>query len=473
MTLKQNQRIAFLVLLLVGTMSCLPKTMEQETQKVSQHQNELPTPIHPQSTESFALQASVTRGLETPVADNTFQNILEAEYPTALPGYSQDELEQPTLEATDIVTSTPAFVKDIPMVKVMDKCPSRSEMNPEDLEFTATTRLIIKPVSDEMQSLWLWSPYETMLEPILKASFEGVNNDFQSISPDGKWIMFTQKDIQTGTKTLWLNSTNGGEAREVGTVDYSVLPVWDLSSQKVWVLSYVDNRDSPIPIGVIDTVSKSMSSLNDISSFATLANLYFPQVLFYDQHWYIYDYAQDVQWQVLHWLEQEQFLYQDMHAFFFNLGIRGKEEGSVFDIAVIKSETVDFVLNVKPDTNSDDYFDVMHSLELPHDGLTTEWLFWLPNRDAIAVERFTKSFASDEYRQIYVLDFKDTTLYAYCENQESIVDRPQVSLDGRFVAWTTYNDTKDVVILDVITGQRGRINGAELVGWGELNSHLP
>lgn len=468
MTFKKSPLIVFLALLLVGTMSCLPKTMEQETQEITQQQNELPNHSQSQSTKSLAVDPPLAGDLETPIAENTIQTTQKAEPPTPLPSYSFAELEQSTLEASHIATSTRVSEEAMPIVKVTDKCASNDEINPADFEFNPMTRLVIKPVSDETQSLWLWSPHETTFESIPKPSSGEGSGDFQSISPNGKWIMFTQKDVQAGTKVLWLSPINGDRVREVGTIEYNILPAWDSSSQKIWLLSRIDNRDSPIPVGMIDIFSNSTSSLNQISSLATLSNLYFLQVLFYDEHWYIYDYTQDTQWQVWKWLEQERFLYQDKYAFFFNLGIRGKPGGELFDIVVIKPSSVDFALNIESSVKTDNYFDVMRSLELPNADLVTELLFWLPNRNAIAVKRF-QSFGSDEQNQIYVLDFSDAVLYAYCHNQEAVMDRLQVSLDGRFIAWTTYNASKDIMILDVITGQRGRINQAELIGWVELD----
>jgi hypothetical protein len=219
-----------------------------------------------------------------------------------------------------------------------------------------------------------------------------------------------------------------------------------------------------------------METLDTLPASALIYNSSISRTLYYDgDHWLLYNYRTHSEQVVLQWLEQEDWLYSDPFIFFTKLwiGFDDNLENSA-DVVILKPYGFDVASNLDFTTFSQatEYMDVMKPIALPGDSFETRLLRWVDD-NTIIFDRYEPPLVKDQSHFLFSLDISNSILYDYCLDRGN-AGFPQISPDGRFLAWTVYTgsshaveNVREIVILELETGLLAKLPEMELVGWGQ------
>jgi hypothetical protein len=414
----------------------------------------------------------------------------------------------PTLVKSIIPTekTTPTPPAEIINPTIVTVCPKNREVPLENIGFDPHLQLLLIPPENDPHlpsKDGIWKVSDSNLEPQLIPNTTPTNGrgiyGYETNS-NGNWLTYYQSETDSYTNTLHITSLDGKNYWDVIALDSSSFFQW------------INDKEGVI-IGIPNTVERSGSysekimPLLRINPFTlTIDQLpllpensiyltYFidknePHSIYYKKgnpsadgfpifaDFKLFSYNSNSQQPVFTWLTNNQQVNKSnlmVYSWYINTNIQ-------FGTVVGKDYGIDMSMNLNPELikANTSYTATMDSIKIPGNFDSTIAYPLIPE-NSIGIERFNFHSNFNQLSHSYVLNYGNMILKDYCINRENDLTTEDVSPDGKFIAYTFFDQTssgsystsaKEVIILNLETGNISRIPNWRAIGWGYIPDEI-
>jgi len=148
-----------------------------------------------------------------------------------------------------------------------------------------------------------------------------------------------------------------------------------------------------------------------------------------------------------------------------------------FTVVMQKPYGFDLGSNLSLETSAQvkNYGGAMKPIILPNGNPNFEIVWAFRSINAFAFERYDRDKFEPQKRSFYIYDYDQKILKDYClDYGHSLPSNTYASPDERFLAWSIYEleggyiKGKEVVVLNLETGEIAQIPKLKLIGWGKV-----
>jgi len=406
-----------------------------------------------------------------------------------LPTQTQREMPTSIFPSSPRPQSTkPPAPSDEPYTTVR-LCPVSRELPLPELDFPYGLALIVLPGGDREQGLLRVGPdsIDGELIPNTIPSEDWVQR-FEGESPDGKWFVLVRWALVSDKETAVLMTADGSQQSVIGEFGRGDSLAW-ISNNTLLVIG--SERDSLLYSGTQNPFDFTLRPLPQPLQNREEVGLFMAGDEYYIVYYEVTTYGQAItsldrfvverlssgeEWPVLSWLSGKSWdssgggLYHGWRLF-----VRSEGEAT---IVVEKPYGIDLATSINllaPDDSSLSYGHAMRRLPLPGDGPNMRVTWESHTDERFWVDRYNSSRPSAYVYRLMMINPSERTVTDYCLDRGNAYPRTPASPDGRFLAWTQYEEEggflnpERVVVLDTQTGYTAHIDGVEFQGWGRVS----
>ncbi len=363
-------------------------------------------------------------------------------------------------------TPTPVVIKDPEFER---RCPGSPEVQLSELGLDDRARLIVYPDIEREIQTWGLIDSKSNFDLVFDDNFEGGVSVW--VSPNKQWFALRiAEEDHYSYFDLWVASIDGQELKKIiKDVYYTTVFRWSDSETLIAIdheLSRPAMLISPLQATpVYEELEPVILELVDWNKFAFSPNgskmIYFRPAWDPPSQWELHDYDTGETVVAFPGMDVAQFRLNS------DAWINWQEEN--LSLAVISENTIELAMDIPPDDLTHQGFP-MYKVMFPEESKLSDVYWWSRDSRYIAFRRFL------EYDKVgpsifYVLDTNRWVLYDYCITTST--GWGGVSADERFIALNDYSDPdrKGIIVLEIATGLRARIDGYWLLDWGLVSNN--
>lgn len=369
---------------------------------------------------------------------------------------------------------------------LVQACPSQREVPLAELDLEPDNELLVLPSNTDRRQYEIVSGVDSSRSEFENSTMQSnwPNQTFESISPDGKWVMFYDMSNGSSIAKVWISSPDGKRQWDVADVDSRTSASW-ISAEEIVIYGQLTERESIIPLEVINPFTRESRPL--IALPDTVWFLYLslqegnPYAIYYDPlvqsesssmkgGFFLYDYNADKVETILGWMNGEAGVQPDKFEVYSQVKVRIDDDGLAL-LMIERPYGFDLGLNLtlaqlRANTS---YDEVMKPIEFPDAGPNVRLNTLAPT--SLAVDRYDRSAVEPRRSGFYGFDFSEQVIVDYCLDRGHASPSVRLSIDKKHVAWTVfaleggYQTATETVVLDLISGQFSKIPDVEFLGW--------
>lgn len=402
-------------------------------------------------------------------------NFTATNVPTATiapsPRFTVTNAQTATATPTQTLILTPTYGQVEPPIELY--CPVQPEVSLAELGVSTTSRLIVVPSDDQLQTLWSLVGIDMTPERIPTTPVSDMPFLYHGTSPDQHWFTFYAWSEDGLGFDLWISSIDGktqwlavqGFERlySLHWVNDQTIIIFERSAPgQIWPETFLRLNPFTTEIASLESVYLDLG----VYAFSPDAS----QVIYLARIPYtlkLHDYQTDAEKTIFPWLETSRIsLPNDISLNWTASGVSA---------ALMDSSSLDLAINIPPAMLGQRYVSMQRVL-LPGESTALDITWWSSDSGLIAVKQAFGESEGDLSgpAQFYTLDTTRWVLYDYCLPEELYPGIIHASADDRFLAWAV-RDRSDsghfegTVIMEPATGRRAWLRDMVVIGWGEVS----